>query len=65
MHLPLHNGLRLIDLLIKGDPLPLIISRTAALELRAEIYSIYHQYFISKYEDDKRKSVMPTDKEIF
>jgi hypothetical protein len=58
LHWPLIVSMRALDRLLKGEPLPLGISKTATRELRDELNSIYETHFTS-LEDGKRKAAFP------
>jgi hypothetical protein len=61
MYSPISSGIRALDSLLKGEILPLGISKAATSELRAEIYSIYLTHFTTVDANGKRKSKYPEE----
>ena len=61
MYSPISSSLRALDRLLKGEILPLGISKTATRELRAEIYSIYQRHFTVVDDNGQRKTKYPEE----
>jgi hypothetical protein len=60
MHWPIRNSLNALDRLLKGEPLPLGISKSATRELRSAIFSIYQEHFTEIDKDGKRQYKYPS-----
>jgi hypothetical protein len=64
MHRPIMNSLTALDRLLKGEPLPLGISKAATTELRSAINSIYQEYFTQVDKTGKRQFKPPNENQM-